>query len=88
MLRAGFAKSEVLSCKAFLHLWLEEFPWLKTRKAKTVDSKCTTCEDLQVTYAGSAILDPTKDNDKPQGEGGWGMLCMDTVHEERMVMAE
>ena len=50
MLRAGFAKTEILYYKSFLHLWNADFCWLKTRKAKTVDSGCTTCEDLEVMF--------------------------------------
>lgn len=50
MLRAGMAKSEILSYKGFLHVWSEDFPWLKTREAKTIEFGCTTCEDLQVSF--------------------------------------
>ena len=55
MLRAGFAKTEILSYKSFLNLWGNDFPWLKVRKAKTVDSGCTTCEDLEVLLIGKVI---------------------------------
>ena len=49
MLRAGHAKCEILTYKAFLKMWSTDFPWIKTRKAKTIESKCETCEDLEVS---------------------------------------
>lgn len=49
MLRAGHAKCEILTYKAFLKMWSTDFAWIKTRKAKTIESKCETCEDLEVS---------------------------------------
>lgn len=69
MLRAGFAKTEILSYKSFLHLWNDEFAWLKTRKAKTVDSGCTTCEDLEVMCIDSVA---------PSRCGGFGAVVQRT----------
>ena len=48
MLRAGHPKSEILTYKVFLRMWADDFPWVKTRKAKTIESKCETCEDIEV----------------------------------------
>lgn len=61
MLRAGVAKSEIMSYKSFLHLWNTDFPWLKTREGKTIESGCTTCEDLEVSFCCTT---PTRDLSK------------------------
>lgn len=49
MLRAGYAKEEILTSQSFLRVWNDDFPWVKTRKAKTIESKCETCEDIEVS---------------------------------------
>ena len=45
-------KDDMLSYKSFCRLWLRDFKWLKLRKHKTIKSKCTVCEDLEVCTKG------------------------------------
>lgn len=49
MLRAGYQRQEILAYKSFAKMWCNDFPWLKVRKAKTIESKCLVCEDLEVS---------------------------------------
>lgn len=49
MLRAGFSKEDILIYKSFLNLWRKEFSWVRTKQGKTIESKCDTCEDIEVS---------------------------------------
>lgn len=49
MLRAGFSfPQEVIGYKGFCRMWTRDFSWVKTKRRKTIASKCFVCEDLEV----------------------------------------
>lgn len=41
-------EQEILSYKSFVRLWNNHYRWLKLRRHKTIKSKCSICEDLEV----------------------------------------
>lgn len=49
MLRGGYSfPGEIMTYKGFLAMWAQDFPWVKTKRRKTIQSKCHVCEDLEV----------------------------------------
>ena len=49
MVRAGYSREEILSYQTFVNMWRKDVPYMKTRQAKTIESKCYVCEDLEVS---------------------------------------
>lgn len=59
MLRAGFSyPAEVLTYKSFCQMWHRDFPWVKTKRRKTIASKCFVCEDLEVLWGTTHVRGP------------------------------